>query len=522
MLLKYSPLLGLLLCLNAKAQLPEDALRASWITPSGTARQQAIGGAMGSLGGDLSANFVNPAGLAVYKTSEFVLSPGFRFQTDKSSYLGTNQTGVSANNFNLGTSGVVFAYPGNNPGVSNAFSIAVNRTANFNSQVYYEGQNNYSSFSEQYVEEFSRSGYSVDDALANPYISYGTRMALWTYLIDTATINGSTQVIGQPQKSSLLLQQNSLRTKGGITEIALSLASTHNDKWYIGGSVGIPILNYTRYQTYTETDISGDNNNDFANFTYRETYHTSGWGLNFKLGAIYRPSNAFRLGFAIHTPTVYGLTDHITASMVTNTENYNTNPAAKIISINSDTLDYKTGVNPPANSFKYDFYSPWHFLVSGSYIFGSGEKDSRQQKGFITADLEYITTGSPHYGAPSNDDGSSGDDSYYNAVNQAIRDTYKGTFSARLGGEIKLNTFMVRAGGAYYTNPYEGQGLKADKAMLSAGVGYRKNGYFLDLAYVMAFNRDISVPYRLADKANSYAALKETGGMVVVTAGIKF
>jgi hypothetical protein len=161
-------------------------------------------------------------------------------------------------------------------------------------------------------------------------------------------------------------------------------------------------------------------------------------------------------------------------------------------------------------------------LLSGSYIFGSGQKDAKQQKGFITADLEYITTGSPHYGAPSNDDGSDGDNSYYNSVNQAIRDSYKGSFSARLGGELKLNTFMVRAGGAYYTSPYEGQGLKADRATLSAGLGYRNKGYFVDLTYVMAFNRDIDVPYRLSDKANTYAALKETGGMLLLTTGIKF
>ena len=46
-----------------QAQLPEDALRMSYIHPSGTAREQAIGGAMGSLGGDITANYINPAGL---------------------------------------------------------------------------------------------------------------------------------------------------------------------------------------------------------------------------------------------------------------------------------------------------------------------------------------------------------------------------------------------------------------------------------------------------------------------------
>src|ERR1700759_4129763 len=184
-------IIGVSLCLQVKAQLPEDALRASWTIPSGTARSQAIGGAIGSLGGDITSAFVNPAGLGVYKTNEFVLTPGWRFLTDKGSYLGTTQSGAAAGNFNLGASGAVFAYAGRNPGVTNTFTIAVNRMANFNSQISYQGRNDYSSFSEQYAEEFAASGYSIDDALASPNLSYGTRMALWTYLIDTATINGT-------------------------------------------------------------------------------------------------------------------------------------------------------------------------------------------------------------------------------------------------------------------------------------------------------------------------------------------
>src|ERR1700761_970142 len=124
---KYFVAIGLFLCIRAAAQLPEDALRASWTTPGGTAREQAIGGAMGSIGGDLSAAFVNPAGLGLYKTNEFVLSPGWHFQTDKSTYLNTHARGPNSNNFNLGASGFVFAYPGRDEGITNAFAIAVNR-----------------------------------------------------------------------------------------------------------------------------------------------------------------------------------------------------------------------------------------------------------------------------------------------------------------------------------------------------------------------------------------------------------
>src|SRR4029077_15103277 len=108
----FFSLICIILSLQLSAQIPEDALRLSWIAPSGTARQQAIGGAMGSLGGEITATFVNPAGIGYYKTSEVVFSPGFRFQTDKSDYRGTNTKGTSVSNFNIGASGFVFGIPG--------------------------------------------------------------------------------------------------------------------------------------------------------------------------------------------------------------------------------------------------------------------------------------------------------------------------------------------------------------------------------------------------------------------------
>jgi hypothetical protein len=516
---KHLFIIGLFLCLHASAQLPEDALRSSWTIPSGTARQQAIGGVMGSLGGDITAAYVNPAGLGLYKSRELVLSPGWRFLSDKGAYLGQNHTGPVANRFSLGASGLVIGYPGAMPGANNAFALSVNRTADFNSHISYQGYNSYSSFSEQYVEEFAASGLDINGGIASPALDYGTRMALYTSLIDTATINGMLQVIGQPQKSGKLWQQNDIRSTGGITEIAISLASGHNDKWYIGGSLGIPILNYTRYQTYTETDASGNPNNDFESFQYQETYTTSGVGINLKGGVIFSPSRPWRIGLAIHTPSAYGLTDRISASMTTRTENYT---SLKEVAITSEQLDQITNLSPPPNTVDYRLITPWHFLVSGSYIFGSGQADAKNQKGFVSADLEYITSHDPHFSTSSSDDPNSSSSDYYDAVNQAIKGSYKNTFSARLGGEMKFDRWMVRAGAAYYSNPYSTPGLKADRLLLSTGLGYRRGPVFLDLAYVQRISRDINVPYYLADKNNYAATLHETGGTVLLTLGFKF
>ena len=495
--------------LTAHAQLPEDALRMSWLNPSGTAREQAIGGAMGSLGGEISAAFVNPAGLALYRTGDFILSPGLRMLSSKGNYRGTSTTGTSTAKFNLGTSGFVLGFP-KPDGSNGTFTIAVSQMADFNGHIHYKGQNNYSSYGEQYAEEFSQSGLSIDDAIFSSQVSYGTRMALYSYLIDTATVNGTQQVITLPLRAGLLNQDNSITTKGGITEVAISYAFTQKGKWFIGGSLGIPVVSYTRMQTFTETDATGNTNNDFASSTYTETYTSKGFGVNAKIGAIYRPATAWRIGLAVHTPTIYGLRDGITAAMTTNTENY-----AHEISINSATLNESAGITP--EDARYDLYTPWKFIVSGSYLVGESE-DVTRQKGFISFDAGYTTHGSSHF---SQADNTSDAASYFEAVNSAVKDSYKGSFDLRLGGELKLNTFMARAGVAYYTNPYQDKQLKADRLYLSGGIGWRNKGMFADLTYVQGFSKDVNFPYRLADKANTLAQITQSSGTVLFTVGFK-
>src|SRR3954466_3271032 len=101
---KHLLLLLLVISTGAFAQVPEDAVRYSWYPQNGTARNMAIGGAMGSLGGDITATFVNPAGLGFYKTGELVLTPGFALNKLNASYRETT-TGDQKNSFAFGPSG---------------------------------------------------------------------------------------------------------------------------------------------------------------------------------------------------------------------------------------------------------------------------------------------------------------------------------------------------------------------------------------------------------------------------------
>lgn len=500
------------------AQVPEDALRMSWTTPSGTARNQALGGAMGSLGGDITSNFINPAGIGMYRTSEVVLSPGFNFFNTNGTFRGTKSSQNNSNVF-FGTSGFVLSIPSNPRNrnrSSSTFSIAINRSADFNQKIGYRGQNDFSSFSEAYASEVANSGLDLEDAMNSNSISFPARMGLYTYLVDTLTTPGfGTEVVASPLRYALqndtaflLNQQNYIESKGGVTEVAITFAGSSKEKLFWGFSLGVPIMNYERQSTLTETDASDNANNYFKEARLRERFSSKGVGLNLKMGLIFRPVQAVRLGAAIHTPTLYGLRETYDAELYADLENYNA----------PTTVDLRTLNDGFTPEYRYDLTSPWKFMVSGSYIFGE-VADTKKQLGFITADVEYVTHSSSRF-RDSEFDGSSSN--YFSSVNNVIRDIYKGAVNVKLGGELKFNTLMARAGFSYYSNPYRDEALDGKRMFVSGGVGYRNKGYFIDLAYVHRISKDVNFPYRLSDKANTFANLNGGGGNVVATVGLKF
>ncbi|HEY0677387.1 MAG TPA: hypothetical protein VGD17_03835 [Chitinophagaceae bacterium] len=507
------------------AQTPEDALRMSWTTPSGTARNQAIGGAMTSLGGEITSTFVNPAGLGFYKTGEVVLSPGLRWLSTKGSFRGSDAMMLDkANSFTLGTSGIVLGWTNKySKWKSKAFSLAVNRVASFRQELYYSGANDYSSFSENAANEFfnyytqqknSNPGLSnndiIDRALNATDVSLFTKQALYTYLVDIDTTNGQNTIISRAEQAGLLNQENKISTKGGITEIAIAFAANMDDKLYIGGTFGLPIVNYDRTSTFTETDATGTGNNEFTSAAYSEKYKVQGVGVNLKLGMIFKPIEHVRLGMAIHTPTFYGLKDMYSSSLTTDIDA--APGSVKVFTAKSADL-----LGGEDLAFNYQLITPFRFMVSGSYVLREIE-DVRKQRGFLTADIEYTN----HKWSSFSSAEENGDDSYYKGVNNDIDDAYKGTFNFRAGGELKFNTIMTRLGFAYMGSPYQDSELKARRMFLSGGLGYRNKGIFIDLTYVHQLNKDVHFPYRLsAPRLNTFANLKETGSNVMLTVGFK-
>ncbi len=496
------------------AQSPEDVLRYSYNPQQGTARNMSIGGAMGSLGGDLNALYVNPAGLGLFKTNEFVVSPGLVFNNNKFNFRGTD-TASKKSSFNFGTSGLVIGF--NTPGskwTSKAFSIGISQTANFNNHISYRGLNNQSSYSEMFAEQFANSGLEPDPALNEPRFAFGTAPAIYTFLIDTFYINNKKVVKALPEflleKGIALNQLKTIDTEGGIYDIALGYAANMDDKLYVGGSIGFPIVNYTRLTKYRESDPSGNTNNNFDYFELNDYLTTKGIGINGKLGVIFKPVDYLRLGVALHAPTFYSLTDRQSSDLKVASEAYNGVATAKS----------SLFTNGAEGETQYSATTPWKVIASGSYVFRE-INDTRKQRAFITADVEYVGYGGASFGADG-DNVSSADQTYYNQMKTVIKDYYKGALNFRVGGELKLHTIMFRAGGAYYSNPYKDSELKSNTMQASGGLGYRNHGVFVDLTYVHNINKDVNFPYRIGDKQNTFAQQTGSRGNLLMTLGFKF
>jgi len=178
-------------CYTLQAQTIDDALRFSTSAPAGTARAQSVGGALGSLGGEVSSIYVNPASTGFFRTSDFSFTLGFQQAENKGKYLGTDGSD-SKGNLNISNATLIFGGKKKIPGSkweNFSFALGFNRTANYNERVYYTGNNSNSSLSLNYYLQADAAGITSPDAQLGGdqtigSLAHGAVLAYQTYLID--------------------------------------------------------------------------------------------------------------------------------------------------------------------------------------------------------------------------------------------------------------------------------------------------------------------------------------------------
>ncbi|MGB0932577.1 MAG: hypothetical protein ACPGVB_17465, partial [Chitinophagales bacterium] len=347
-------IIGLLSFSAAFGQSSADALRYSQTNLGGTARGIGIAGATGSLGGDFTSIGVNPAGLGIYQRGELVVTPTLSFSETESTYQ-DNLSIDNYNNFNIGNLGVVFSNnkyrDGKNWKAVN-FALGYNRTQNFHNRSIIESLNSGTSLTEAYAQDAA--GVAEADLLDE--LPFGAGLAYWTYLIDPVEGGGYVSALGNVN------QREFTTTKGAVDEFLMAIAGNYKDKLYIGATVGIPIARYQQEKIFTEDDDNAST--DFESFQLSEYLETKGIGINAKFGAIYRVNETFRLGAAVHTPTLMSFDENFDSVM------------------SSEFASDSYSEESPFGSFAYDLKTPWKAVLSASAIIA--------KKGFISVDYEFL------------------------------------------------------------------------------------------------------------------------------------
>lgn len=118
----------------------------------GTARYNAMSGAFGSLGGDITAIESNPAGAAVFLKSEISFSVDFNGTDTKANYYGET-TNASSDNVKFSQTGGVFVfktkYAANNNGWNKfAFAFDYSTANEYENFWFAQGNSNYPTWTE--------------------------------------------------------------------------------------------------------------------------------------------------------------------------------------------------------------------------------------------------------------------------------------------------------------------------------------------------------------------------------------
>lgn len=485
------------------AQNEVDALRYSYLGFGGTARIQGLAGAQTALGADASTMAANPAGLGLYRKGEFTFTPGFNFNETKSTLNGNTVQG-DRNTFNISQMGLVFTDRKPDDVVSKwrsgSFGIGFTRLNNFQvTSNYQSGVSEERSFLQSLQDQIDKGSVTVG-SLNQEVSDFGgftsiPGLAYDAFLIDADTIP-NTQELGLfvPWfRQGPITQQEITRSEGAQNQWDFSYGGSFMDKLFIGGSLSVISTRYKQTRSFTEESPEDPS---LTSYTLTDQFITKGSGVNIRIGAIYKPIDALRLGASIQTPTWASLSDDYIKTLTVNYQ-----PGTFTGNQTQFTSNAVPGV--------YDYNLTTPFRANGGIAYFIGKY------GFISADVEYLD----YSDASFNQDN---DLTIFSAVNNRISNTYQSVVNYRVGAEARFDIFRVRGGFALYGDPYQNSSYDRDRTYYTVGIGIKESRYFIDAAYVQSKYNSIYSPYSLTDHTQPVVTTGVKNVSFLITGGFNF
>jgi hypothetical protein len=434
----------------------------------GTSRFVGMGGAMGALGADMSVIGWNPAGIGMFRKSDFSLTFGGLWNKsaieEESRGTGTfDQVGIV---FNFRTESDVCPYVN--------FGFNYQKKKNFFSNFYADNADllGLSQMDQLYelAKSYNYAGYAPKDVLnLIGNIAYNGIMPNYYDEQGKRHYNGD-------------FNEYTHHSAGALRGWDFNVSTNINNRFFLGLTFGLDNIDYESWTKYYEQDhhsVPGETNPVHDGYSVATESHITGYGFNFKFGGIVCPieDNPFRLGFVVETPTWFKLKSFVNLGHV-----YEANNSRTFSEVDEIDLHY----NP---------FTPWKFRASmGSTVGGKFAWDIDYEfANYKSMTQRYPDTYSSYSG--TKDAG----------MNEHTRNTLKGVHTIRAGMEVRpVSPLAFRLGYNFITSAYNNDAnfdqvaiiskaidfiprtnymVKKPTHILTLGMGYKWKHFYFDLAY---------------------------------------
>ena len=396
----------------------------------GTARFNAMGGAFGALGGDISASYSNPASGAVFNHNEFSGSLQSSTRKTNANYYGTT-TYNEFTKLNAQQWGAVFVFDNfNQQSPWRKFALGVN--------------------------------YSIQQNFNNNYSVNGNNTA------NFAIFTTHPEDTNSPQTNySTSEYQSFTNDTRGLNEVyTFSFSAAYENTLYIGASLNTHSIDFTQDAFLYEDNTDGEGNTLLSDFIQYQSQ--IGSGVSVGLGIIAKPNRNIRLGLSYQSPVWYY--DVQEETNISDADGYNGE-----IYINADNISPLYQNTPFYNNYNYTLKTPSKVTLSSAFLFN--------KSGLISMDYSLQNFKNTHL-----DDN---DNSFTNS-NKAITSIANDQASTlRIGSEWRAKQWRFRGGYVQQKNILTHQPSSFDTKKYSFGLGFQFKNAKVDLSYEKSDNSEL-------------------------------
>ena len=420
----------------------------------GSARYQAMGGAFGALGGDLSSISNNPAGSSVFAFNEAGATIGVQSFTTDANYL-NGLSNVEKSSFDISQAGFVLVLTDPSSKWDKvAFGFNTQTVNNFDKDLYARGINYNRGLEDYFIENAGGISYDTFDFYNNAddeYAFLGNRfgyaaqqayMGLYTYTInhdDDYNIYIADGLVGGG-----IDQIHENNTSGRQQLYTLNFSGRYLQKLSIGFNVNIYAVDYAEYKATSDKYL--DTTSRLDQVDLQRDLNTFGTGVSFQFGAIFKPTDILRLGASYTSPTYYELEDEYTEGLET-------------YYVDSTGATQRAAIYPNIVNLN----GPYKIKTAGK-IQGSAALVLGKQ-GLLSVDYGKKTYGASSVTLPYAADS--------NALNNEISDVLEDATYLRIGGEGRICDLSLRAGYWQEGSPYKNKEVIDNFSGYSLGLGVR-------------------------------------------------